>query len=111
MMNPRQRGKVTCEVCSCDSLLSRSAHDQPIIEVLKNQHVPAMKESCDPLHHVSKDPQQGGEAEQQSGELEENSVVAKADKVGVPKMDRDVQVGVLQVDSGRPQRRNQGAEN
>ena len=53
---PQKKGRSHVKVFSCDSLLSRSAHDQPIIEVLKNQHVPETEEGCDRVHHASEDP-------------------------------------------------------
>ena len=48
-----------------------------------------------------------GEAERESSKLKEYSIVAEVKETGVLRMNRDVQVGILQVDGGRPQR-NQG---
>ena len=108
---PQTRGKVAHEVCSSESLLSRSAHNQPVVEVLKNQHVLATEKSHNYLHYVSEDPRRGGEAEWQSSELEKYFIEAEAEELGVLRMYRDVQVGILQVDGGRPHWRNQGADN
>ena len=83
---PQTKGNIKREVCSCASLLSRSAHDQPVVEVLKNQNILATEKGHDRLHHASKDCQQGGEAEQQSSELKEYSVEAEAEEMRVLRM-------------------------
>ena len=66
---------------------------------------------CNRLHQANEDPRRGGKSERKSGELKEYSDVADAEKMGVLRMNRDVQVGLLQVDGGCPQWRNQAAEN
>ena len=63
--------------------------------------VPA-KERCDCFGDACKHPRRGGEAERQGCELEEPSVVEKAEVLEISRVDGDMEVDILEVDGGRP---------
>ena len=82
--------------------LARGQLDEPVVEVLPHADTPRMENGGNRSHDPSEDLWSRGEAEAKGRELVNIALSHKPKEAPRVRMDRDLQVGFLEVDGGHP---------